>query len=111
MTNANGREHWSKKARTGASLREISWALAKQQRIPPLPRVGFVFSYLPPDRRRRDTPNVLYAASKSCIDGVVDAGIIPDDNDRYVRYLTFRPGDIIVPRGQMVMEIFEVGDE
>ena len=111
LTNANGREHWSRKARTGASLREVAGFLARSQRIPKLGKAGFVFWYLPPDKRRRDTPNILYAASKSCIDGIVDAGVLPDDCDKYVKYLTFRPGDKIVPGGQMVMDIIEVGDE
>jgi Holliday junction resolvase RusA-like endonuclease len=62
----------------------------------------------PPDNRRRDTANI-YPSVKSVIDGVVDAGVIPDDNDKYVLSVEMARGEN-VPRGQLELIITEVGD-
>lgn len=108
LLNANVKQHWSKSAPVTRDLRRLSWALAKRQKIPHLERARFTFTYYPPDRRRRDTPNVLYLTSKACIDGFVDAGVLTDDADKYVRGLALLPGDEIVRRGQVVADIEEV---
>ena len=47
------------------------------------------------DRRRRSDVGNVYPAAKAAIDGLVDAGVIPDDNDRYVEAITFRPSLIL----------------
>jgi hypothetical protein len=45
------------------------------------------------------------------LDGVVDAGVLADDNDRVVRGTELVPGDRVIPLGQMVIELEEAGDE
>lgn len=42
------------------------------------------------DRRMPDI-GACFPAVKAAIDGIVDAGVIPDDNPEYLRGLTFRP--------------------
>ena len=44
-------------------------------------RVEFEFTY--PDRRRRDRSN-LAPTVKALMDGMIDAGLLPDDADRYL---------------------------
>jgi crossover junction endodeoxyribonuclease RusA len=39
--------------------------------------------YAPRDKRRRDPLN-LVASLKACEDGIVDAGVIPDDTPVYI---------------------------
>jgi Holliday junction resolvase RusA-like endonuclease len=46
-----------------------------------------------PDNRRRDAGN-YYPTIKACIDGIVDAGLIVDDSDKYVDALTIRRGPV-----------------
>jgi crossover junction endodeoxyribonuclease RusA len=57
-------------------------AEARRQQVPPLARVAVELHYAPRDRRRRDPMN-LVATLKPCEDGVVDAGVIPDDTPQY----------------------------
>lgn len=81
----NDRIHWSTKSTWTKTLRQTAWALAKQAKIPPLPKgcqVGLV--YEPPDRRRRDEDN-LFATLKPLADGLVDAGVVADDTPDLMR--------------------------
>jgi crossover junction endodeoxyribonuclease RusA len=53
--------------------------------------------YQPGDNRRMRDPMNLTASSKPAIDGLVDAGLVPDDTDVYVHENTpvihYGPGD------------------
>lgn len=84
--------------------------MAKNASIPQLERVKVQVIYYPPNRQRRDSSNVLFHSSKAALDGLTDAGIWLDDNDKVVRSLEFIPGDHIVPGGQMVI-LIEAADE
>lgn len=59
-----------------------------------------------PDNRRRDAAN-YYPTIKACVDGIVEAGLIVDDSDKYVDALTIRRGPR-EPRGEMVITVVEV---
>lgn len=116
LLTANGRSsknavsagnRWRKREVT-ASLRDMGCRLAKNQGIPRLERVRIRALYFPPDKRRRDAPNLLFHSSKAAIDGIVDAGVLADDADKYVLSLELAPGGHIVRGGQMVIEIIEV---
>lgn len=81
----NDRFHWRKRARLVAKIREdVGWA-AKAKKIPPATEVTVQLNYRPGDGRPSvtDAPN-LTATSKPAIDALVDAGVVPDDRDRYV---------------------------
>lgn len=106
LINVNGREHWAKRAKATAGIREMACLLARD--IPAMGKVAIRAIYYPGDRRKkRDSPNVLYLSSKAAIDGIVDAKVIVDDCDEYVRSLSLFPGGHIVKGGQMVIEIEE----
>lgn len=79
--NANHRDNHYKKAkltkawRTAAmeaALADDSWEPAEQ--------VHITIHYRFPDNRRRETSN-LQPTSKALVDGIVDAGMCPDDRD------------------------------
>ncbi len=106
LLNANGRTHWRHRHRVTAMLRETAAWLARVQHIPPLARARIVAVYEPPDSRRRDAPN-WYPSFKAAIDGLVDAGVLPDDSDRYVTALEMRCGEPC-PRGRIVLHLTEV---
>jgi crossover junction endodeoxyribonuclease RusA len=80
----NDRTHWARKADLSKQLRQQTHWLAAAQRLPK--RVSFaevVLTYHPTTQRRRDTDN-LFATLKPCIDGLVDYGLVEDDNNRFM---------------------------
>lgn len=80
----NHREHYAVKARRVRALRQTAALLALQARVPALERVALELHYAPRDKRRRDPLN-LVATLKPLEDGIVDAGVIPDDTPEYSR--------------------------
>lgn len=69
-------------ARDVKRFRHLGGWLAKEQQIPALSRVEIELHYVPRDRRRRDPMN-LVPTRKAIEDGIVDAGVIPDDTPQY----------------------------
>ena len=119
LINANGRsskyavsaQSRFARAKVTAILRSSACLMAKQMKIPELERVRVKAVYYPPDNRRRDSPNVLFHSSKAVLDGLTDARVWKDDNDKHVLSLELVPGDHIIPGGQMVIIISEVSSD
>jgi crossover junction endodeoxyribonuclease RusA len=78
----NAREHHMVKARRVAQVRAVAKVLTRAAHVPPLERVAIELHYVPRDSRRRDRLN-LVATLKPVEDGIVDAGVIPDDTDQW----------------------------
>lgn len=72
----NSRAHWGAKA--AATKRWRSFAAMHADRYPELPYVDVTLTWVVSDRRRRDEDN-LYPLLKALCDGLVDAGVVPDD--------------------------------
>lgn len=70
------------KWRTKTPWREAAHTLARAAKIPPCRRVEIALWYTPKDDRARDPLN-LVEALKVIEDGIVDAGVIPDDSQKY----------------------------
>ena len=66
--------------------REASGWAAKAARIPPLHGATVRLHFHPGDRRRRDAVN-LALVHKAVVDGVVDAGVLEDDDPDHVTEL------------------------
>jgi crossover junction endodeoxyribonuclease RusA len=101
----NDRSNYWARASAVKEYRTAAWALAKQAKIPPCDRIRLTLLYTPRDRRRRDTIN-LAASMKPLEDGLVDAGVVPDDTPQFVedhRYVIADP-DRDVPRLQLIVE-------
>lgn len=79
----NDRDNRFVKARRVRELRTAVMLLAKQAGIPPCARVGAELHYAPRDDRHRDRDN-LVATLKPIHDGLVDAGVVPDDTPDFV---------------------------
>ena len=105
LLNANGREHWSKRAHITSDIRMLSRNLSSH--IPRLDKVKIKAIYYAPNNRRRDMSN-LFPSVKGMVDGLVDSGVLKDDSDRYVVSLEMVRGEGIIPGGQMVIEVIEV---
>lgn len=107
LLNSNDRDgHWARRQRITTGLRQIAGWMAVAQEIPPLQRAHILAVYEPPDRRKRDAGN-LYPSFKACIDGMVDAGVLPDDDAAHLDGPDPRLGEKY-PRGRIVLHITEV---
>ena len=108
LLSLNGRIHYRERNRRTAVLKDAACVLARQQRIPALERISVLVEYQPPDRRHRDADNAATASGKPCIDGLVMAGVIADDESPlYVTEVTYRIGPMH-PGGRLVLTITEV---
>lgn len=88
---ANDRDHWRVKADKVRSIRvAAAWAVADAMsrwpfQAPASPcRIAVGLTYVPRDKRRRDPDNLVVPLFKALCDGIVDAGIVPDDTPAYM---------------------------
>lgn len=106
LLNANDRIHWSKRSRITKQLRSDAHLMARYLKIPRLARIQVDGIYEPPDKRRRDAGNWL-ATYKAQIDGLVDAGVVEDDDHTRVHGPFPWIGDLF-PMGRIVLVITEL---
>lgn len=104
--NANDRTHHMIRAKRTAMIRAEAYKAAKAQPFIPFSKVRIRCIYRAPDNRRRDMVN-LYPSYKAAIDGLVDAGVIKDDNDSIVREVSFVRGENLPKKGQLVIQVIE----
>ena len=108
LLSLNARGHWSERHRRTQALKNAAFILARQAKIPPLERVVVLVEYRPPDRRHRDAENTCIPSAKACIDGIVAAGVLPDDEcPRYVSQIVCTIGEPY-PKGMLVLYLIEV---
>ena len=89
ILSANGRDHWAKKARVTAALRALGKHQARVNGTP-MERAHLTVHVGWPDKRRRDVSNIE-PTLKALIDGCVDAGLLPDDDDTHLTGPDKRP--------------------
>lgn len=107
LLNANHRLHWAKKSRTTRTIRGAACDAARNLlSMPRLQRAHVAGLYEPPDKRRRDPAN-LYPSFKAAIDGLVDAGVLPDDDAEHLDGPDMRLGPVH-PGGRLVLIITEL---
>lgn len=103
----NDRRSWQARHRITKQVRRDACLLARANRIPALDRCCVQLLYAPPDRRRRDDDN-LTATLKPLCDGLVDAGIVPDDTVQFM----VKPSPRLVaaprPRAQLWLLVTEL---
>ena len=85
---SNQRLHYYARSSRVRSIREVAAATARLTRAPRLERARVTITIAFPDRRRRDTHNLMPTA-KAVVDGLVDAGLVdagllPDDDHRHL---------------------------
>lgn len=78
---ANQRMHWAQRANVTRDVRQVACLLARN--VPRADRLVVTLHYRPRDIRRRDSIN-LYPTLKACVDGIVTAGVIEDDDTAHV---------------------------
>jgi len=81
----NARVSCYRRYKAAQNLKEDTFYLAKQAAIPRFDTATLQFTFVVPDGRRRDPDNYL-AMMKPGVDGLVLAGVLPDDNFSVVTY-------------------------
>ena len=97
--------HWAVEAKLKKEVRTVGNLLARSHKVGEHERIVVRVVYQPRDRRRRD-PSNLMPSQKALVDGLVDAGVVPDDCPPYVE--EWMP-KLLVPvkgePGQMWLEV------
>ena len=84
LLTANQRMHWALKANRTRYIRDTSAAWTSRYKGPkPATPCRCIVTFGFPDKRRRDSQN-LQPTAKAIVDGLVDAGLIPDDSTTYL---------------------------
>jgi crossover junction endodeoxyribonuclease RusA len=83
LLNSNHRRHWSEHNRITQELKDAAIVMARSQKVPRLDRVHIVGVHRPVNNRVRDAGN-LYPSFKACVDGLVSAGVLSNDDDAHV---------------------------
>lgn len=78
------------RAGTTKEWREAFAWLARKERIPRMRWINVTAQPFQKSGRLQDTA-ACNPSVKAAIDGLVDAGVVPDDNGDYVRQITFLP--------------------
>ena len=101
---ANGRYHWAQRARATRALRWRAHATARSQGMRPMgpSRVTVAVAY--PTAARADPDNAAPTV-KAIIDGLVDAGVWPDDNSRWRAHTDYTRASGKAPRGTHTITI------
>lgn len=79
----NQRLNWQAKARITKEVRHTVGWLAKTAAIPACTHCEVRLCWAPNTRRKRDEDNPTPTYKAAC-DGIVDAGVVPDDEPRYM---------------------------
>lgn len=79
----NQRNHWAANARLVKEWRTAGWVYARQAKIGPQPPSRVTVTFPVSGNRRRD-PHNWTPTVKAIVDGLVDAGVWPDDNSDWV---------------------------
>lgn len=77
--------------------------LIRHAKVPPLERVRVVAVPLHRDRRSPQDVAACAPEAKPAIDGLVDAGVFPDDDATHVVAVEFRPPDVCGRDGMQIM--------
>jgi hypothetical protein len=112
--NANDRHgHWAERSGPTRDWRQAAAWAAKAAKVPALKRASITAVVHRADRRTDTDAQNRYPTIKAAVDGVVDAGVLPNDTDRFLLSLTIRPGKPVsrsdYPRGVLEMIITEEG--
>lgn len=83
MLSPNLRMHEMQRAKLTAEVRTDTAWIAKAARLRPNPPVAITLHYRPAHDGRRDRVN-LTLDHKAQVDGLVDAGVIPDDTPEFI---------------------------
>lgn len=91
LISSNQRLHYYIRNSLTQSWRQAAFVYARAAKLRPLQRAHIAMTIGFPDGRRRDINNYQPTA-KAIVDGLVDYGLLPDDNDHHLVGPDLRPG-------------------
>lgn len=91
LLSSNQRQHWAAKAKRTRMIRDAAAWAARSHRAEPMSRVC-VTAVIHPKTARRFDPHNYQPTVKAAIDGLVDAGLLVDDDSKRVVSVAFRAG-------------------
>lgn len=106
--NRSRREHWAVVRRTAKDIRTAAFVAARELRIPLIERARIVYVIHPSPQTRKRDPGNWAESAKAGVDGLVDAGVFPDDNSNHVIGPDPRIGEP-VKGGQLVFHVTPLG--
>jgi crossover junction endodeoxyribonuclease RusA len=89
----NGRPHWAVKARVTKTYRALAHTQSMMAKLPRIERAYVIAELFFATNRRRDPHNWMPTA-KAIVDGMVDAGVFPDDSTEHVTGPDMRIGPV-----------------
>ena len=92
LLSVNTRHHWSVNREVARTWRRLATTTACTQGIPAMRRARIVVTFHKATAARYD-PGNLAPVSKAIVDGLVDAGVFPDDSHEYVVGPDHRAGE------------------
>lgn len=93
-SNAERRWHHMERARRVKDMRESFGWMAKAQGFPPMKKVRITATPLAKNRKNMMDVGACFPAVKAAIDGLVDVGVLVDDDPRFVESLTFNATEV-----------------
>lgn len=81
---ANQRLHWAARARMTRAVREAAAWGVRGEGVPRCERVRVRLLWCVSDPGRRRDPSNVMPTQKAAVDGLVDAGVVPDDTPQFV---------------------------
>ena len=111
MISANDRMHFRVKSQLTQFLRRLSanrtWSRPVYTRKNPC---TITIDVQPPTSRRMDAPN-WYPTVKALIDGLVDSGLLSDDNNHVIKSTTFKSTKLSDTKNYKLVITIEPGKE
>lgn len=83
--NSNDRTHYQTRAKLTKAWRTAAYIASRNARIPPFTTPVHVLAHIQKPRGGRWDPANWYPTAKACVDGLVDAGILEDDDHTRVQ--------------------------
>lgn len=80
LINANTAMHFRAKAERVKVIRNAAATLARHLKVPALEQAHVYYIVRPAGAARRRDPGNWSPSAKAAVDGLVDAGVLPDDN-------------------------------
>lgn len=89
------------------ALRNTGFAMARAAKVPPMERAHIFYVLHPDTKSRRRDPGNWSPSAKALVDGIVSAGVLPDDNHEHLLGPDPRIG-APVPGSQLVLYITDL---
>lgn len=97
--------HHHKRAKHVKQWREAACIEAKVMKMPKMKKIEVTFIPYKLNRKNMADTGGHFPVAKACIDGLVDAGVIPDDGPDIVTSLTFQAPYVYGGADKVVMSV------